>query len=177
MKNSFQIKAFSLARELGEKLHLTPVTLDSKNGVQFDNHLNLTVFTIYDDRLDKANKSYVEIAIGDYAINQEYEIPQNEVLDWFLAFIRQNAQKAESKSPEFWQRVALKNEKEVSAFCNSFIEFLENPLVAIENQSPIVEQKPSLEPDERVGLEILARRGQARFRNELIDAYDGKSAL
>lgn len=177
MKNTFQIRAFSLAKELGQQLNLTPVTLDSKNGIQYDNYLNLTVFTIYENRLDKANRACVEVAIGDYAISQEYGITQDSVLDWFNDFIHQNARKAEPKSPEFWQRVALKSEKEVSAFCSSFTAFQENPPKAIEIPKPKVEKKYSLEPDERVVREIWSRRGQAKFRSALIDAYDGKCAI
>jgi hypothetical protein len=177
LKNTFQIKAFSLARELGEQLYLKPSSLDSKNGIQYDNHLNLTVFTIYDDRLDKVNQSYVEVALGDYAINKEYGIAQDTVLEWFQDFILRNAQEAKPKAPEFWQRVALRTEKEVSAFCSSLIAFLENPPTAIEVQKPEPKQIPSLIPDERVVREIWARRGQAEFRGELLAAYNGKCAI
>lgn len=177
MKNSFQIRAFSLARELGEKLHLTPVYLDSKNGIQYRNHLSLTVFTIYDERLDKVNKSGVEVAIGDSAINQEYGIDQNAILEWLQEFVQKNAQKAEPKSPEYWKRVGLRTEKEISAFCSSFVDFLENPPNSTENHERKVERKATLEPDDRVVREIWARRGQAKFRSELIEAYGGKCAI
>lgn len=177
MKNSFQIKAFALARELGQQLHLTPVPLDSKYGIQYDNHLNLTVFTIYDDRLDKSNESGVEVAIGDYAINQEYGIEQDAVLDWLQDFIQENAQSAKPKSPEFWQRVALRKEKEITAFCSSLIDFLKYPPSPIEAKEQKLQEYTTLKRDERVVREIWARRGQAKFRSELIVAYGGRCAI
>ena len=189
MKNTFQIKAFSSARKLGEQLHLTPVPLDSKNGIQFDNFLNLTVFTIYDDRLDKDNEHYVEVAIGDYAISEEYRIDQDTVLGWFREFTIKNAREAKPKSPEFWCRVALRNEKEITAFCRSLSAFLQNLPTPIEVNNLTIDTNPqnnrkseSTEQiesrqnenpvDEFTYRAIKSRRGQTEFRRALLATFN-----
>ncbi len=189
LKSTFQIKAFASARELGERLYLTPTPLASKNGIQFDNYLNLTVFTIYDDRLDKGNEPYVEVALGDHAISKECRIEQNAVLDWFREFTLKNAREAKPKSPEFWRRVALRNEKEVSAFCSSLSAFLTNPPRPIEDNKSKFDANPKsnwksnpteqmesgqneIPVDEVTYRSIKTRRGQAEFRKALLVTYN-----
>lgn len=177
MKNAFQIEAFSLAKEFAARHQLSPDPLESGNGIQYDNYLNHTVFTIYQKRLDKANESGVEIAIGERAIKEEHGKDGEQINNWLHAFIKESAHKAKPKSPELWQRVGLRSETELVAFFESFQAFLEDKNGEAPGTRNTANESHQGHIDERVLRAIMTRRGQTPFRKKLLTAYECKCAI
>ncbi len=178
MQTDFQVHIRRALAEFAQKNQLTPYPLDSGNGTEYNNHLNGTVFTAYHDRLDDANHGWVEIAIGTDNIATELSLALDVVEAW-LKETQSSLRPAQSKSPQWWPRLAVCSLEEVQRFCRAF-ESLSSASNAARTVALVSAVAPPLQVppvDERVIREILTRRGQPEFRSALLQAYGGRCTI
>ena len=177
MQNSFQIEAHRLLRMLASDLRLDAYPLTkSGNGIEYKNFLNRTILTVYHGRLDKANESGIEVAIGVGNISDEYKISTPKITSWIDDVVSTVGNPAKQKPPLQWPRIGLRNENDVRTFVSEFSAFLSSESSHTNQNSAATATSPP-KVDEEVIRSILSRRGQVEFRRQLLQAYDETCAI
>lgn len=178
MQTEFQVYAHLALAEFAQQQQLSPCPLlKSENGTEYKNYRNDTLFTVYHDRLDDENKGRIELALGVKNIATELSCPTKAVEIW-LSRTQLSFHSAQSKSPQWWPRLAVWSLEEVRLFCRAFESLVNSksaPVSVGQNNGSRPFQAPPA--DERVMREILSRQGQPEFRSALLNAYGGRCAF
>lgn len=178
MQTEFQVYAHRALADFAQRQQLSPYPLlESGNGTEYKNYLNDTLFTVYHDRLDHENKGQIELAIGVENIATQLSCP-TEAVDAWLSHTQRSFHSAQSKSLQWWPRLAVWSLDEVHLFCRAFDSLVNSkstPVSVGQSNGPGPFQVPPA--DERVMREILSRRGQSEFRSALLNAYGGRCAF
>jgi hypothetical protein len=170
--SSFQIEAMRALWDItsGFQLQGYPIA-ESGNGIEYKNHLNSTVMTVYHDRLDPENLGAIEVAVGCQNIAEELSIPINSVEHW-MDNLQQRYPTAKAKSPLWWPRITLKSLAQLAQLHEDLQLLYSGESLA--SATPETEETLQASPhdvDERVLREVQTRRGQPAFRAALIRAY------
>lgn len=180
MQNDFQLNAHRILAEFAERNQLSPYPLlDSGNGIEYKNHLNGTVFTVYHDRLDDRNYGQIELAIGWENIATELSRPPSDISAW-VKRIELLLHPAKMKSPKYWPRISICSISDIQLFFHSFDELSASGPREVETGQTVSDptiMNNQYQVDERVKREIWTRRGQPEFRANLIDAYGARCAI
>ncbi|MCL1068899.1 HNH endonuclease [Shewanella olleyana] len=177
MKNQFQAKAFAKSREMALGIQLSQRPHDSGSGIEFTNHLNRTVFTVYDKKLDAENKNGIEIAFGVDNISEEYKIDPVRISKWLDDCLTTFAHPAKRKTSWQWQRLAFHKESDFQSFSEEFVNFLNTESNSFCEDVILNDNDSDSKTDERILSAIWSRRGQSTFRKELLHAYDNVCAI